>query len=106
LASRWSNFLFSKLFRNPFNLWSKVDKTSGDKFHWKSINVCALSLGQLVAFCFVIFLQKKVLIFFTGCNVHQGCQMVSFQTKNPNLGTLWRTLEWKVCYIFWSLVIF
>jgi hypothetical protein len=26
----------------------------------------------------------------------QGCQMVSFQTKNPNLGIFWRTLEWKM----------
>jgi hypothetical protein len=25
----------------------------------------------------------------------QGCQMVYFQTKNPNLGKLWRVLEWK-----------
>jgi hypothetical protein len=23
----------------------------------------------------------------------QGCQMVSFQTKNPNLGKFWRALE-------------
>jgi hypothetical protein len=26
----------------------------------------------------------------------QGCQMVSFQTKNPNLGIFWETLEWKM----------
>jgi hypothetical protein len=25
----------------------------------------------------------------------QGCQMVSFQTKNTNLGIFWKTLEWK-----------
>jgi hypothetical protein len=25
----------------------------------------------------------------------QGCQMVYFQTKNPNLGIFWRVLEWK-----------
>jgi hypothetical protein len=31
----------------------------------------------------------------------QGCQMVYFLTKNPNLGTFWRALEWKmlVCLI-------
>jgi hypothetical protein len=23
----------------------------------------------------------------------QGCQMVCFQTKNPNLGRIWRALE-------------
>jgi hypothetical protein len=26
---------------------------------------------------------------------HQGCQIVFFQTKNPNLGKFWRALEWK-----------
>jgi hypothetical protein len=25
-----------------------------------------------------------------------GCQMVCFQTKNPNLGTFWRVLQWKM----------
>jgi hypothetical protein len=24
--------------------------------------------------------------------LHQGCQMVSFKTKNNNLGIFWRTL--------------
>jgi hypothetical protein len=26
----------------------------------------------------------------------QGCQMVCFQTKNPNLGKFWRVLHWKM----------
>jgi hypothetical protein len=26
----------------------------------------------------------------------QGCQMVCFQTKNPNLGKFWRALDWKI----------
>jgi hypothetical protein len=26
----------------------------------------------------------------------QGCQTVSFQTKNLNLGKLWRALDWKM----------
>jgi hypothetical protein len=26
----------------------------------------------------------------------QGCQMVSFQTKNPNLGKFWRAWDWKM----------
>jgi hypothetical protein len=25
----------------------------------------------------------------------QGCQMVFFKTKNPNLGKFWRAWEWK-----------
>jgi hypothetical protein len=31
---------------------------------------------------------------------HQGCQMVCFQTKNPNLGKFWRALEWKMLVYF------
>jgi hypothetical protein len=31
----------------------------------------------------------------------QGCQMVNFQSKNPNLGQFWRALEWKMLvYLF------
>jgi hypothetical protein len=30
----------------------------------------------------------------------QGCQMVYFQTKNPNLGKFWRALEWKLLVYF------
>jgi hypothetical protein len=43
----------------------------------------------------------------------QGCQMVCFQTKNPNLGKFWRVLQWKIMVYFMdtrsilrSLVIF
>jgi hypothetical protein len=32
------------------------------------------------------------LFFFIGA-VRQGCQMVCFQTKNPNLGKFWSALE-------------
>jgi hypothetical protein len=49
----------------------------------------------------------------------QGCQMVYFPTKNPNLVTFWRTLEWKrllyimvisnilipLCIFYWNFVI-
>jgi hypothetical protein len=32
----------------------------------------------------------------------QGCQVVYFQTKNPNLSKFWRALDWKMlvcCYV-------
>jgi hypothetical protein len=32
--------------------------------------------------------------------IEQGCQMVCFQTKNPNLGNFWRALEWKMLIYF------
>jgi hypothetical protein len=37
----------------------------------------------------------------------QGCQMVYFKTKNPDLGTFWRASEWKILVYFtaiWSSV--
>jgi hypothetical protein len=34
-----------------------------------------------------------------GGSSRQGCQMVCFQTKNPNLGKFWRVLKWKFFYI-------
>jgi hypothetical protein len=30
----------------------------------------------------------------------QGCQMVYFQTQNPNLGKFWRALEWNILIYF------
>jgi hypothetical protein len=36
----------------------------------------------------------------------QGCQMVYFQTKNPNLGKFWRSMQWKMVDYFiaiWSI---
>jgi hypothetical protein len=29
-------------------------------------------------------------------SLEQGCQMVYFQNKNPNLGKFWRALGWKM----------
>jgi hypothetical protein len=29
-------------------------------------------------------------------SIARGCQMVCFQTKNPNLGKFWRVLQWKM----------
>jgi hypothetical protein len=33
----------------------------------------------------------------------QGCQMVYFQTKNPNLGKFWRALDWKMLIYFMAI---
>jgi hypothetical protein len=29
-------------------------------------------------------------------DTQQGCQMVYFQAKNPNLGEVWRASDWKM----------
>jgi hypothetical protein len=37
----------------------------------------------------------------------QGCQMVCFQTKNPNLGKFWRALDGKMLIYFmanWNIL--
>jgi hypothetical protein len=39
--------------------------------------------------------------------VEQGCQMVRFQTKNPNMGKFWGVLQWKILVYFmtiWSIL--
>jgi hypothetical protein len=33
----------------------------------------------------------------------QGCQMAHFQTQNPNLGTFWRVLQWKMLVHFMTI---
>jgi hypothetical protein len=33
----------------------------------------------------------------------QGCQMVYFQTPNPNLGNYWRALEWKMLVLLMAV---
>jgi hypothetical protein len=33
----------------------------------------------------------------------QGCQMVCFQTKNPNLGKFLRALDWKTLIFFMAI---
>jgi hypothetical protein len=33
----------------------------------------------------------------------QGCQMVYFLTKRPNLGKFWRALEWKRFVYFMTI---
>jgi hypothetical protein len=38
---------------------------------------------------------------------NQGCQMVCFQTQNPNLGKFWRFLHWQMLVYFmdtWSML--
>jgi hypothetical protein len=43
----------------------------------------------------------------TGKKSNQGCQMVCFQTKNPNSGKFWNVLQWKMLVYFmetWSIL--
>jgi hypothetical protein len=38
-----------------------------------------------------------------GRSRQQGCQMVSFQTKNTNLGKFWSALDWKMLIYFTAI---
>jgi hypothetical protein len=43
----------------------------------------------------------------TNKSLKQGCQMVCFQTKNPNFGKFGRVLQWKILVYFmtiWSIL--
>jgi hypothetical protein len=53
-------------------------------------------------FCFT----NKYFAFMFRCFV-QGCQMVCFQTKNPDLGKFWRALEWmEMAGIFYGHLVY
>jgi hypothetical protein len=39
------------------------------------------------------FISKRTRLLVGSMYVDQGCQMVCFQTKNPNLGKFWRVLQ-------------
>jgi hypothetical protein len=40
-------------------------------------------------------------VLLDGCG--QGCQIVYFQTKNPNLGKFWRVFQWKMLLYFTAI---
>jgi hypothetical protein len=35
--------------------------------------------------------------------LNEGCQMVNFVTKNPNLGKFWKALDWKM-FIYFKVI--
>jgi hypothetical protein len=45
---------------------------------------------------------KIVFSFFSWVSI-KGCQVVCFQTKNPNLGKFWRALDWKK-WIYFTVI--
>jgi hypothetical protein len=64
----------------------------------KNLNISAVSQTLLQT-----FFRKKIVYPFAA--EVQGCQMVYFQTKNSNLGKLWRVLQWMLDYVMdiWSI---
>jgi hypothetical protein len=46
-------------------------------------------------FYFDVSLETRIVSWTKNAAPVQGCQMVCFQTKDPNLGKFWRVLHWK-----------
>jgi hypothetical protein len=69
-----------------------------------------LPFGRTVQFPKLIFAENNQVglraDFEASWDPIQGCQMVYFQTKNPNLGKFWRACEWKMLYFItiWNIL--
>jgi hypothetical protein len=54
-------------------------------------------------FCVLKIEIKALALWILKKFLYQGCQMVSFQTKNPNLGKFWRAQDWKMLLYFMAI---
>jgi hypothetical protein len=58
--------------------------------------------GASLSHCFGHAIMHRIIItLITG--PARGCQMVYFQTKNPNFGKFLRALEWKMLIYFMTI---
>jgi hypothetical protein len=92
-------------------LWAKLtlrispEKTSSHGIKWQ-VNATRNRLQCMrVCVCSQATQVTRVHQFCVGglssfVSPDQGCQMVCFQTKNPNFGKFWRALEWKMFVYF------
>jgi hypothetical protein len=101
-----AEFVFNNIFEQRISKFRIYLDASGTNFSlWTKFRPVWLHL----------FCRKTELTFLEGIRKHdreQGCQMVYFQTKNPNLDKFWRALERKLlvyfmpiygyCYVLWS----
>jgi hypothetical protein len=107
LGHYWATLFHASLNRGNF-LHSFLFKKHGFGLHFWAI-FCTNSSGR----------PEENLRMCLQCAM-QGCQMLYFETKNPNLGKIWRVLQWKmmvhfnghlayftsIWYIFWPFGIF
>jgi hypothetical protein len=81
----------------------------------KHLSQAELSTKPYLYLCMYLFLILLLFLFcffkntygWPGWGANQGCQMVCFQTKNPNLGKFWRALDWKmlICFmVIWNIL--
>jgi hypothetical protein len=85
-------------------LWVTYDLLTRQKAT-ASQNMSSSMPSRLCRHTLPMYLVRLVVIWpVTGSD--QGCQMVCFQTKNPNLGKFWRVLLWKILVYFYHSVYF
>jgi hypothetical protein len=53
--------------------------------------------------CVLIFFETKSRLVQNRAPRQQGCQMVYFETKNPNLVKIWRALKWTILLYFMTI---
>jgi hypothetical protein len=72
------------LLKFPFDLPSRLqlDDTQGQGCHWVPYSSSLQTVSP------------------RWLPLYQGCQMVYFQTKNPNLGKFWSALQWNMLVNF------
>jgi hypothetical protein len=85
------NFLCENNISNTSSIFQNLAKESKQSpVGEKSPNLTTLLLAR-----------KNELVFDQ--SLEQGCQMVYFQTKNPNLGKFWRALDWTMLIYFMTI---
>jgi hypothetical protein len=67
---------------------------------WTKKNLAALQRCRLSAAKWIQFVSALNRNEVSGMVMHQGCQMVYFQTKNPTFGKNWRVLQRKLFVYF------
>jgi hypothetical protein len=91
-------FKFGRAFplRRAFLLFSDQTKTVVD--FWKYVG--CVNLDAIQAMYVHMYYSEAVFPFFPHPQNREsrclGCQLVCFQTQNPNLGKFWRALDWKM----------
>jgi hypothetical protein len=74
---------------------------------WRRKKCLSRNPIQIIFFFFFFFCKSNESKFQTKETektvAQQGCQMVSFQTKNPNFGKFSRALDWKMLTYFMAM---
>jgi hypothetical protein len=103
---RVKNAIFFAKFlgENIFKIITSVPDQSGGEFFL----IENLRVPPVVVEKYVTFRNKNIIFTITLNNgwtkiLQHGCQIVYFQTKNPNLGKFWRVLQWKMFVYFMSI---